>query len=533
MRLKTLIPPLFLAMLVLLVVPSVLARDVLQQERCIVEADQNVEGTLFVLCRELRIEGVVEGDVVGFAVETYIPGDVLGSVYLLSGTLNLTGRVTQDVHFGGLSMQVGTEPREDVEITQMDEPSEIIGSIKSAAFNVAVHEPSTIYDGILAFGYQLEINGTARDEINFWGAALQIAGDVDGDIYATVGDPESDSSQIETLLLPLNLDVTVFNPGLFVAEPAEVAGELHYNAPNEGMIAGTIDGVQTFEMIAPISLQTLDEPDASVRYFNESMREFGTLLVIGALTLFALPQWVHPPLRNMRYRVFTSLSAGLLAFIISFPIVLIVLILSITLLLIAQLFGLTNLGIALALVLGVVDIGSVGLFYFVAIYVGRALVGLGLGRFVLYLFLRGNQLARFHDYVALLIGVLLLSLMIALPGIGWIVNAAALFLGLGAILLLLMDQFRRIRDSEVTLAPGWVTPSPVGNLSQALQAQRDNIPVLPTGEPDQPEIPMVPPPPPDFDNPGTQPAPGMRNLPEGFDFDFFNDSSSEPPEEDE
>jgi len=272
-------------------------------------------------------------------------------------------------------------------------------------------------------------------------------------------------------------------------------------------------------------LQTLDEPRASEAYFNQSLREFGTLIVIGALTIFAIPQWVRPPLRNMRYRFFTSLSAGLLAFIISFPIVLIVLLLSIALLLIAQLFGLSNLGVALALVLGVVDIGTVGIFYFVAIYVGRALVGLALGRLLFYLILSGDRTLRFHDYLSLLVGVLLISLLIALPGIGWIVNAGALFLGLGAILLLLLDQFRRIRDSEVTLAPGWVTPSPMGNVPRAARLNRDSLPALPE-DIDQPGMPLAPPPPPELDSPGTQPAPGMRNLPEGFDFSFFEDDGA-------
>ncbi len=520
MRRKTLIIHLVLGLLLLFAAQHALARDVLQQERCLIQAGEEVEGTLFVLCRELRIDGVVQGDVVGLAVETHIQGEVQGSIYLISGTLHINGQIEDDVHYGGFVMHVGNA--EEI-MGVPNAPNTIEGSIKSAAFSVTVHEQGQIHEGILALGYQLEILGSTEDEINFWGSVLQISGAVDGDVYATVGDQEADNRQIETLLLPLNLGVDVYNPGLFVAESANIRGALIYSAPLEGHIEGIVGGDVVYEPILPTSLQNLDEPQATDIYFNQSMREFGTLLVIGAITLFAIPQWVRQPLRTMRYRFFTSLSVGLLAFIISFPIVLIVLLLIISLLLIAQLFGLTNLGVALALVLGVVDIGSVGLFYFVAIYVGRALVGLALGRLVFFIILRNQQATRWYDYASLLVGVLLLSLAMALPGIGWVVNAAALFLGLGSIIVLLLDQFRRIRDSEVSVPPGWMVPSPLGNVPHAMRRERDLLPALPSDD-RHPNIPLAPPPPPDPDNPGSQPAPGMRNLPEGFDFGFFEES---------
>ncbi|MCA9915344.1 MAG: hypothetical protein KC496_18450, partial [Anaerolineae bacterium] len=411
MRRKSLIIHLVLAMLLLFVAQQVLARDVLQEEHCLIQEGEEVEGTLFVLCRDLRIDGVVHGDVVGLAVNSRIQGEVQGSIYLISGTFDLNGRVEEDLHYGGFVLNVGTE--EEV-IGVSSGPSTIEGGLKSAAFSVTVAEQGEVQQGILALGYQLEILGNTEDEINFWGAALQIAGNVEGDVYATVGDQEADNSQIETLLLPLNLGINVYNPGLFVAEGSEISGMLNYSAPLEGHVEGSIGGEVVFEPILPTSLQNLDEPRATDIYINQTLREFGTLLVIGVITLFTFPQWVRQPLRTMRYRFFTSLSVGLLAFIISFPIVLIVLLLSISLLFIAQLFGLTSLGIALALVLGVVDIGSVGLFYFMAIYVGRALVGLALGRLLFFALLRHQQTARWYDYASLMAGVLLLSLAMAL-----------------------------------------------------------------------------------------------------------------------
>ena len=100
----------------------------------------------------------------------------------------------------------------------------------------------------------------------------------------------------------------------------------------------------------------------------------------------------------------------------------------------------------MGVVLGLVNIAGISVFYFVAIFGARALVGLAIGRLILRtLFLRTDvDENRWMPVLALVIGVGLLSLLTALPTFGILFNAFALFVGLGAILNVVITSFRRL-----------------------------------------------------------------------------------------
>jgi hypothetical protein len=94
-------------------------------------------------------------------------------------------------------------------------------------------------------------------------------------------------------------------------------------------------------------------------------------------------------------------------------------------------------------------------------------------------------------YLSLFVGIALLALLSPLPIIGWIINALALFLGLGAVMIGAQSQFRVYRDVGPAV-PLRVTP-----------------PLLPR----RPEVvrPFAPPMMDDHSQ-----SVGMENLPDGF-----------------
>ncbi|MEO0594906.1 MAG: hypothetical protein AAF126_02225 [Chloroflexota bacterium] len=517
-------------LLVLLFIPTMLVqgREVFSADMCRVDADERVVGDVFALCEELYIEGIVDGDIIGAALRTTISGHVTGSLYLVGGQLDITGQVGKDIHYGGAVL------RYNPPIEPNNPPRNVLTarSVKAVTFSSTFFDRTQIRDGVLNVGYQLIMRGDVQGEVSFWGSALVIEGDVTGNMYAIVGDPNSESSQLETLLLPFNFDVNLLNPGLIVSETATVTGLLSYRGPEEGEIAGDLLRPANYEA-PPTIVPTLDEPGTFTIYAQALGRDFGTLLVIGAVMLFLANGWLQYPLHNLRSRPFASLAVGMLSFLLSFPVVLIVLVLIASLLGFLFILGLQGVVLGVAITFGAVNIGAASVFYFVAIFISRALVSIAIGRLAMRLIFGRYDVDehRWLQYTALLLGVTLVAPVISLPIIGIIMNALALFLGLGAIGIVVLAQIQRFRNRATPVVQQWYSPSPAIIRERRTTSEVERVPSISAGEAD-PDLSPTPVSLPvasassanDTDTLDEPPKPaGMGNLPEGFSWDFFKD----------
>lgn len=484
-----------LIILVFLLTGTVSASEVFDGENCRIDAQTTIQSDVLVLCGELIVEGVIDGNLIGAARTATIEGEITGSVYLLGGELRIEGgRIGKDVHFGGLVLDIGNRT------TFVHEH----GGIISASLSNTIHHQETIPGSITMLGYQLIVEGDVQREINFTGTALSIAGEVNGNVTASVGDPESRgaSSQIESLFLPFRLiDLTAFSielidPGLIVT--GNINGTLSYRSPNPINISGDVNSTVYTSTAPPLTGATQVEQSAQQvqRYLEGALREFLTLFSIGTAFLLIIPRTIQIPLRDLRIRPLSTLGVGLLSFILSFPIVLILMVLSVVIFLVFSRLPLGSLPIFVGGGLGLANIGGASVFYFTAIFVSRLIVALAIGRFLMRLFFRYHYHWR-HLFISMVLGVLILSLLAAIPVIGWGINALALFLGLGAILSVFRRQLQRFVDTPPT-------PSPPARPYTVAQ-----------------QIPLAPEPYilPALDNITPTPPPtGMDNLPEGFNW---------------
>jgi len=465
------------------------AREVRQGDQCIIGANEVIRGNLFALCRTLIVNGRIEGDLIGAATRGEINGDVRGDVYLLSGQLDINGTLNGDLHFGGAVLRLLRAAKFE------NSESDLIG----VSLSTTLADGVTIPGSITNVGYQLLLDGTVGNEINFWGAALTVNGSAGGDVEATVGDPQSGISQLQTLLIPFSWDVNLTNPGLVVGEDASVAGDLRYSGPVEGRLDGTVEGRLIFTPVItqPDLTQIIAEDEGAPRglsiYLSQALREFIALAIIGVIGVVVIPRPLQTPIKHIENRPLPSMGLGLLTFIVAFPIVLMLIIfivLIIFILLLLQLDGLL-LSLISGTLLGTL-IGANSIFFFVAIFISRIIVCLWAGRSLVRLALGGDSSPRMTA-LGLLIGIGLLALLSSLPVVGWVINALALFLGLGAVMIGAQAQFRLYRDG------GPPMPLRVGVAA----------PLLPR----RPERSHPFPPPIMHDN--TQSV-GMDNLPEGF-----------------
>ncbi len=495
------------AVLLMLVGP-VLARESLQDKICHVEAGEVIDGYFFVLCEELVIDGRIEGNLLGASLRTTINGTVDGSIYMGGGEMAIGGQVNGDLHYVGAVLDIYPEPPSEANTTTGDnrqrsaQPVQTIdGRLLLATLSTRLHPGTHLPGGIIAVGYQLLIDAIVDGEVSFWGSALVVNGVVNDDVYATVGDPASEGTQIQTLLLPLDFDLNLINPGMVVGSDGAIIGQLAYTGPVVGQIDGEVTQPPVYRPVNTVPLPRLEEPGTINLYINEVGRDLTTLLVIGFLGLTFVPAIMRIPLPHLRTRPFSSLSIGMLAFIISFPVVLIVILLTLLLLGVLAILGLDGVVVAVGLLLGVLNLGGIGLFYFTAIFLSRVIVALAIGRFfasVLPMRMAGQR----AQYVSLFLGVFFLSITSSLPLIGWVFSASALFLGLGTIMHVLMGYFQMMREPR--------TAEDAVTSLQRLPAPK----VIPMEEGQK----SVPP-----NRETKQPGPGMENLPPGFDIRFFDD----------
>jgi hypothetical protein len=460
------------------------AMDIRQGDQCVIAVDETVHGDLFALCRTLNIKGHIEGNVFAAATDAVITGAVDGDVYLAAGQLDAAGTFGGNLHFGGPVLRILSGAQFNSETAHL----------VSLSLSTTLDEGVALPGGIVAGGYQLVLNGTTSGEVNFWGSALTITGSVDQDVNAVVGDPESKGiSQLQTLLIPFNWDVTLINPGLTLTKSGTVGGDLHYSGPVEGSIEGQIAGKTDFNQLVtqPDLTQIISEQESTNLYLSEVGAEFAVLALIGLIGLLFLPRLLQTPLRHIYSRPLPSVGVGLLAFIVSFPIVLIILLFIVIIIAILVLLRLDSLVVA---IFGVALVGTwsggASVFYFTAIFISRVLLCLVVGRALVRL-VRKDNATPLMMILNLLVGVLVLSALMSLPVVGLIVSAVAAFLGLGAIIISIQAQVRTYRESLVSLPPNM--PHYTGRLGG----------------------PRSLPPPKLNDEPK---PPGMENLPEGFEF---------------
>jgi len=484
----------------LLTAGVVFAREMIQGEDCTVELDEVVEGSLFTFCQNLIVLGKVDGNILGIALRTTITGEVTGNVYIAGLQLNHSGAIRGDLHYAGIVMNIFAGVSED-----MGRP--VRGQIVFATLSSHIHETVLIPGRVTGVGYQLLVDGQINREINFWGSALIINSTINSDVYATVGNPESDASDLEPLLLPLDITQEFVTPGLLVSASGTVNGGLVYTGPVAGEISGTVNGLVEYTSSTPVIIPIVPEEGALNIFISQFIRELSVLLTVGLIGLTLAPKTFQTPIVNLRWRPVPSFVIGMLMFIVSFPIALILILITTVISLVLLLLQLDGVLLVVTSFLLLLDAGIIGVFYFASIFVARAVFALGLGRFLVRTTIGHNGTHRMN-LVSLLVGVIVISSLAALPVIGFLFNAAALFMGLGAMTSVVLEWLQNIRDNTYQNT----RPSDV--------QRRSSLPprFVPSATPSLPPIekpsdPILLPPPSN--------TLGLRDLPDGFDPDFF------------
>ncbi len=397
----------------------------------------------------ITIDGTIKGDLIAFGSEVRINGTVEGEVLGAARTISVNGKIGDDLRVAAYQVQIGSK-------------GSVAHDVNVAAFSFEALNGSDVGGDVYAAAYQSQLNGRVGGTFHGATNGLYINGQVGHDVLAEVAAPDAQFNQLAPFLRMS--PVPVLGPGLHIADTAVISGSLKYVSRGEAIIA---PGAKVGQVVreTPPQAQPRERERPPERAFGlrllfwiiAQLRRFITLIIVGLLLIWLLPRVVPEAAARLRARPWPSLGwgcAGEVAFFVTLPIIFALIIGFGLLLGIITLGGLQTVFIGAGLILE----GLWGLFFAVITsYVAKIIIAFLVGTLLLE---QARSKSIDSAFWPMLIGIVLYTIVAAIPILGWLAGLAATLFGLGALWLWLRDQWWP--PAPVVAAVPGGGPSPTG-----------------------------------------------------------------------
>ncbi len=411
-----------LALLMLTFTTPALAFDGRGGDNVVIEADEVVEDDLYVGAETFVLEGTVKGDLIVFAQSITINGTVEGDLIAAGQTVVINGTVTDDARIAGSILQLGTDA--------------VVGSdLVSAGAGLETRDGSAVEGEIVFAGGQALLAGNVTGDAMLGTGSLELRGEFGGDVFADVGEGEGAGGPPPSMFMPqTGVSMPAVPPGFTISEDAKINGNLEYSQSNDITIpAGVVAGKITRNEPTVDPEQARAEPtpaQIALKWTLDLLRTVVTLVLFGLLLGWLLPSFMKNVMDKLQAKPAASLGWGIVACAaFLFVLLLIVVIMFIG----GAIFGLLTLDRISGTIVWV------SLFAFGELILGFVLVIMFLTKIIVALLTGKLILGRFNPALAehkiwpLLLGVLIVSLLIAIPFVGWLFWIIIALLGLGAL----------------------------------------------------------------------------------------------------
>ncbi len=393
-------------------------------------ADEVVDDDLLVSAQRVVVDGVVNGDLFAVGSEVEVNGTVNGSLFIAGQSLVVNGQVNGSVYAGGMEVDLG--------------PTAAVGrNLLFGGFSLAATRGSSVERDLYMGGYQARLNGEIGRDVTFSGGALEINGQVGGDVTASVDSPDGGPGP---MIMGPGMPALI-PAGLRVGQDAEIEGDLNYTSPVDqaSAIASQPGGQVAFATPVPgEGAGPVAQPDPQFRllfsvlgWVFDRLRDFATLLVLGALAIWKLPGLLSQVTEKARALPLPSAGWGLLVTIVGYVGAAIV---GLAILAVGVLFGIVTLGGLSQTVFGV-GFSGLGLaftvFSVLVAYGSKLIVSFLVGQWIVRRVLPN---VRGGPWWALLIGVALYVFVRGIPLLGWLIGVIVTLVGLGAMWLVFRDR---------------------------------------------------------------------------------------------
>lgn len=418
----------------LLVVPRARAFEGRGGDVVNIGADEVIEDDLYVGAGEFTLEGTVEGDLIVFGGTLTINGTVEGDLIAAGQSVIVNGAVVDDARIAGYALVVRGDISDDV---------------VAAGFSLEGEEDSVIGGDIVYAGYQTLLAGDVSGGVDISGGAVEIAGVVQGDARVDVGGTEANETMPPFYnFIPYVPDVPSVPVGLTVSPGANIGGDLEYTSNFRGdvqdeAVAGQID----FNEYVPEQREERAPSPAAraARWTFRQVRRLVTLLLVGALLMWAVPGWMRELANNVETEPLPSLGWGVVTVVAFGALMALLVIVSVLLTLLFGVVTLGGLAGRLAVLGGIVTTTTGFGFSIVWRYVTTIVVGLLLGQLI---FRALNSPVEKNRWWPMLLGVVILVVVTAVPVLGWLAKLAIVLLGLGGFWIWGLEVLRKQRAPQ-------------------------------------------------------------------------------------
>jgi hypothetical protein len=423
----------------LIVVPVALAFEGYEGEEVII--DDEIEDDVYVSAGRFVLNGTIVGDLIVFANTVEINGIVEGDLLALGQTIIVDGAVADDARIGGYAILLEGDIGDDLVV---------------AGYSVEGDDASQVGGDWVGAGFQTLLKGKVAEDVLISAPAVEISGDIEGNASIHLGDTvQGKASPMMFPFAPPNAPVIPeVSLGLAIDKEASIGGDLDYTAGSEFDIpTGVVGGDVAFSLYVPDG-----GPEARIggpspiqwlwNLFVRNVRRFITLLVVGALVMWLLPDWTRRLTGAVRTKPLPSLGWGIVA--------LLALAAAVSVLFVASLVVAILLGFWRGAVVGMIGLSLTA----VLLAMTQIVTSVTIGQLVLKLF---KSSAIEHRWWPLVLGIPIFAAITALltapPGLGcclgafvWTIVAC---LGLGAMWI-----WGRERLADSALSPEADAPEP-------------------------------------------------------------------------
>jgi hypothetical protein len=405
-----------------------------------------VNGTLIAMGSNVVVSGTVNGDLIAFGSTVTVTGTVTGNVFTGGGDVQVDGSVENSLFFGGNALSLGPQ-------------SVIGGNLYGAGFSIELQAGARIVRDAAVGGYQVILAGEVGRDVRAGVAAFELTGKVGRNVIVDVGEPDGDNPDAEFFgYLPFAHVRRLLSVGLHIESTAVIGGRLEYSSAVEqtAEIRATPEGGVVYHYRAPQdgtdnrtvavrnTVHTIDFVGIFSGYIFTVIRDFLTLVLLGALAVWLIPSLLTRTAGVLRAQPLPALGWGFLVLVVGL-IGLVIAAMGVLMLGIA--IGVVTLFGLMAAIFGI-GFSAVGLsgavFVAVAQYGSKLVVALLLGDWILRLFRKDYSAGAFWP---LLLGITLLVLVEAVPILGWVASVFVICFGFGAIWLVFRDGWRNRKAS--------------------------------------------------------------------------------------
>jgi cytoskeletal protein CcmA (bactofilin family) len=414
-----------------------LAFDGRSGDDVIIASDEVIDDDLYVTAQQFALEGTINGDVVVFAETATINGTINGNLLAAGQTVIVNGTVTGSIRAAGAVILIG-------------EDASVGGDVVGAGYSLETRGGSQFGRDVVFAGGQTLLAGDIARNIMAATGALEIRGNVGGDVDAQVGEA-GEAGPPPGMFMPQSaVAVPSVRPGLTIDPSASIGGDLTYTQSKELSFPASVVAGKISRTVPPATTAAPHEKTTGQKlaaWGLNSVRNAISLILIGLLLIWLFPTFVRGLSERLQAKPWNSLGWGVVSWAGFFFAVFLVIIVTI---LAGVLFGILTLGqlAGAAICLGFLAlIALIAAFALVTAFLAKIVFGTALGKGIL---LRTNSPLAEHRYWPMVIGVLITVAILAVlsfplfPGaLGWLFNLAIVLFGLGALWLWGRDKMTK------------------------------------------------------------------------------------------